>query len=93
MAKLCSIASCVWLGLAVIIQAEISVNLMLKQPGSSHVFEGDQIKLTCESNHDEGEKVDLTWHYEEYDARPAISNSSNGTSIVTRHEGSYCVLY
>ena len=77
----------VWLGLAVLIQAEISVNLTLNQPANSHVFKGDQIKLRCESSQSEGEKVDITWHYSNYDTKPPITNSSNVTNVVTWSEG------
>ena len=89
MAKFCTIVSSVWLGLAVLIQAAISVNLTLNQPAIRYVFNGDQIKLRCESSQSEGEKVDVTWHYTNFDTTP-ITNSSNVTTIVTWNEGIVC---
>ncbi len=76
-----------WLGLAVFIQAEISVRLTSREPGNSYVFKGDQIRLKCESSHSEGHSVNITWHYMDYDTIPSIANSSNITNIVTWIEG------
>jgi hypothetical protein len=78
------IVVCIWLGLAILIQAKIPVRITLREPSKKDVFKGDWIKLKCEID---ASAVNVSWHYRNFDTLPPITNSSNGTSIITWNKG------